>query len=98
LNVFLEVPFQRRTYWFLFDTGNSSEVLLSHHTASAWGLQSDTVAQRIELNPIAIQFGKRKLVSKAAAGSIIYDGVLNYDIISQSKITIHFPEKQVWLH
>ncbi|WP_299704255.1 aspartyl protease family protein [uncultured Pontibacter sp.] len=98
LNIFLGVPHRGHSYWFLFDTGNISEVLLSHQTASGWGLQSDTTVQRTALNPIAIQLGRRKLVSKAAAENIIYDGALNYDVIRQTKITINFPTRQVWMH
>jgi predicted aspartyl protease len=98
LNVFLGVPHRGRSYWFLLDTGNMSELLLSHQTASGWGLQSDTTIQRTALNPIAIQLGRRKMVSKAAAENIIYDGALNYDVISQTKITINFPARQVWMH
>ncbi len=98
LNVFLEVPRQGRSYWFLLDTGNISELLLSHHAAAEWGLQNDTTAQRIELNPIAIQLGQRKLVSRAAAENILYDGVLNYTLISQSRFTIDFVGREVWMH
>ncbi|EJF11096.1 hypothetical protein O71_05174 [Pontibacter sp. BAB1700] len=98
LTIFLGIPHQDRSYWFLLDTGNISEVLLSHQTASGWGLQSDTTVQRTALNPIAIQLGRRKLVSKAAAENIIYDGVLNYDVIRQTRMTINFPAGQVWMH
>ncbi|MBX0334620.1 retropepsin-like domain-containing protein [Pontibacter sp. HSC-14F20] len=98
LSIFLEVPRQGRSYWFLFDTGNISELLLSHHTAAAWGLQDDTTSQRIALNPIALQLGNRKLVSPAAAESILYDGVLNYGMIRQTRFTIDFKTKEVWMH
>ncbi|PVY41878.1 retropepsin-like aspartic protease [Pontibacter virosus] len=98
LTIFLEVPRQGRAYWFLFDTGNISELLLSHHTAAEWGLQNDTTSQRIQLNPIALQLGNRKLVSRAAAERILYDGVLNYNLIGQAKFTIDFKAKEVWMH
>lgn len=98
LNLFLGVPHRGRSYWFLFDTGNISELLLSHQTASGWGLQSDTTVHRTALNPIAIQLGRRKLVSRAAAENIIYDGVLNYEMIRRTKITVNFPARQVWMH
>jgi hypothetical protein len=73
-------------------------LLLSHHTAAEWGLQNDTTVQRIELNPIAIQLGKRKLVSRAAAENILYDGVLNFNLISQNRYTIDFAGREVWMH
>ena len=98
LRVFLEIPRQGRSYWFLFDTGNISELLLSHQTATEWGLQNDTTSQRIALNPIALQLGGQKLVSQAAAESILYDGVLNYGLISQARFTIDFKAKAVWMH
>lgn len=98
LSVFLEIPRQGRSYWFLLDSGNISELLLSHHTAAEWGLQDDTTSQRIALNPIAIQLGNRKLVSQAAAENILYDGVLNYSLLKQARLTIDFVAREVWLH
>ncbi|MDO6389678.1 aspartyl protease family protein [Pontibacter sp. BT731] len=98
LTILLEVPRKGHSYWFLFDTGNIRELLLSHHTAAEWGLQDDTTSQRIALNPIAIQLGNRKLVSPAAAESILYDGVLNYGMIRQGRFTIDFKTKEVWMH
>lgn len=98
LTVFLEIPRRKHSYWFLFDTGNISELLLSHHTAAEWGLQNDTTFQRIALNPIALLLGNRKLVSQAAAESILYDGVLNYGLISQARFTIDFTTREVWMH
>lgn len=98
LNIFLSVPYRDRAYWLLFDTGNISELLLSHHTAAEWGLQPDTLTQRVVLNPVAIQLGRRKLISKAAADSIIYDGVLNHVLLRQNRYTINFPKREVWLN
>ncbi|WP_179222994.1 retropepsin-like aspartic protease [Pontibacter ummariensis] len=97
LTIFLNIPYNKRPYWFLFDSGNLNDLLLSYQTAYEWGLQSDTVAHRKELGTVAVQLGKKRMESKAASEDIIYDGALNYALLGKSKFIIDFPRKQVWV-
>lgn len=97
LTIFLKIPNQNRSYWFLFDSGNLNNLLLSHRTAYEWGLQSDTVTQRKELNTVNIHLGTRKTEARSASENIIYDGALNYEVLSKSVFTINFPKKEVWM-
>lgn len=98
LNIFLNIPRGNHSYWFLFDSGNLDELLLSDYTAYEWGLQPDTVRQRKELNTLNIQLGRKVAESKAVSERIIYDGALNYALLSQSIFVINFPERQVWIN
>lgn len=97
LTIFLGVRHAARPYWFLFDSGNLNDLLLSHPTAAAWGLQPDTVTVRKELGTLPIQLGKAKWEGKAASDKIIYDGALNYTLLSRSRYMIHFGRKEVWM-
>ena len=98
LTIFLGIPRQERLYWFLFDSGNLGELLLSHHAAYEWGLESDTVSQWKSLGSLSINIGKKQFTSEAASKDIIYDGSLNFAILSQSTFIINFPKKQIWLY
>jgi len=98
LTIFLGIPQQEHLYWFLFDSGNLGELLLSHHTAYEWGLESDTVHQWARLGSLKINIGIKQFTSEAASLEIIYDGSLNFAIISKSRFIIDFSKKRVWLN
>ena len=97
LIIFLGIHKQNHLYWFLFDSGNLGEMLFSHRTAYEWGLQSDTVNQWNRLGALNINIGIKQFTSEAASKDIIYDGSLNFAILSKSKFIINFSQKQVWL-
>jgi Aspartyl protease len=98
LIILLGILKQRRLYWFLFDSGNLDNLLLSHTTASEWGIQCDTVTQRSELGTLTIQIGRKNFDNEASSKSLIYDGSLNYSIISKSVFLINFSKKQIWMY
>lgn len=98
LTILLGIPHLGRFYWFLFDSGNLDNLLLSHLTASEWGLQSDTVIQGNKLGALTVQIGDKHFSSEASSKAIIYDGSLNYSIISKSIFIINFQKRQIWMH
>lgn len=98
LIVFLGIPNRGHFYWFLFDSGNLDDLALSHNTAYEWGLESDTVSQRKKLGSLNINIGPKQFTSEASSKAIIYDGSLNFVILSKSTFIINFQEKQVWTY
>jgi len=98
LTIFLGIPNKNRLYWFLFDSGNLDNLFLSHNTAYEWGLQKDTLALQKELGSLSIQIGNKQIKSEASSEAIIYDGSLNFSIISSSTFIINFHTKQVWMY
>jgi hypothetical protein len=97
LTIFLNIPYKNRSYWFLFDSGNLNDLLFSHHTAHEWKLQGDSTEERKELGFIKVRIGKKIMETTAASERIIYNGALNYSLISKSRYIINFPQKQVWM-
>jgi hypothetical protein len=97
LTLFIGTRHKSRPYWFLFDSGNLDDIILSHRTAAEWGLQDDTVTVRRDLGTLPLPLGKKKWEGKAASKKIIYDGALNYDLLSRSRFVIHFWRKEVWM-
>jgi hypothetical protein len=97
LIIFLGIHKQKHLYWFLFDSGNLGELLLSHRTAYEWGLESDTVSQWKQLGSLNINIGIKQFITEAASKDIIYDGSLNFAILSKATFIINFSQKQVWL-
>lgn len=98
LTIFLGIPMQKRLYWFLFDSGNLNDLLFSHNTAYEWGLESDTISQRQQFGAVNISIGIKKFTTEAASEAIIYDGSLNFAILSKSTFIINFLKKQVWIY
>ncbi|HEV7330187.1 MAG TPA: aspartyl protease family protein [Flavisolibacter sp.] len=96
LTLFLNIPKNNRSYWFLMDSGNLDDLLLSKVTAYDWGVLKDsTLQQRQNLDSITISLGQKVMASKASSKKIIYDGALNYALLSRMVFLIHFPKKQV---
>lgn len=97
LTIFLALLNQSHQYWFLFDSGNLNDVLLSHNTASEWGLQADTVKSSHTFPEVNIRLGSLIAQGKASSTKLIYDGALNFSLLSQFVFTIDFPAERVWI-
>ena len=97
LNIFLAVYKNRNRYWFLFDSGNIGNLLFSHHSAYEWLLETDTTNGNRSFGLTSIMLGKKEISTTAESASIIYDGALNYDILSKSIFIIDFRKKQIWM-
>lgn len=97
LNVFLPVLRKGVVYWLLFDSGNIGNFLLSHQSAYAWDLEKDSTTENKEFGKIYIDLANKKFITTAESASIIYDGALNYDLISKSVFTIDFVHKKIWM-
>jgi hypothetical protein len=97
LIIFLGIRKQKHLYWFLFDSGNLGELLLSHHTAYEWGLESNRESQWKQLGSLNINIGIKQFTTEAASKDIIYDGSLNFAILCKATFIINFSQKQIWL-
>jgi len=97
LNIFLALNKNRNRYWFLFDSGNIGSMLFSHRSAYEWGLETDTTNTNKSLGTTSFILGKKKINTNSESASIIYDGALNYDILSKSIFLIDFGKKKIWM-
>ena len=95
LNIFVGIPKAGNLYWFLFDSGNSGPLLLSNESAEIWKVQKDNNENNPESEFV---IGKNKLKIKPFIRDIIYDGVLNFETISQYVFIIDFRNKEVWIN
>lgn len=99
LTIFIGIPKQSHTYWFLFDTGNIGPMILSPECALLWGLQSntkDSISADIKTK-VEFIIGKNKIEASPLSKKIIYDGALNFESISKYIFTIDFKKKKVWV-
>ncbi|NVO19771.1 MAG: aspartyl protease family protein [Bacteroidetes bacterium] len=97
LDVLISIPRQHHAYWFLFDSGNLDDLLLSHSTAREWKLESGVDSLRNRLSTIPFHIGNEDLNVQAAANDLIYDGALNYDLICRYVFMINFISQEVWM-
>jgi hypothetical protein len=95
LNIFIGIPKNNNLYWFLFDSGNSGPLLLSQENAKIWKVLNDNNENNQESEFI---IGEKKLRIKPFVRDIIYDGVLNFEAISNYVFTIDFKNKKVWIN
>lgn len=93
LNIFVGIPKDNHLYWFLFDSGNSGPFLLSNESAEVWNLKNENYEKSPESEFV---LGEKTLKIKPFVRDIIYDGVFNFDAISQYVFTINFKNKEVW--
>ncbi|HET9057990.1 MAG TPA: hypothetical protein VFN30_14175 [Chitinophagaceae bacterium] len=98
VNIFVGVNKGSHTYRFLFDSGNIGEMLLSNQTAFEWGLIKDTSSQNKEPLTVNFYLGKKHITNTALPSNIIYDGALNFAIISKYIFTINFQKKEIWIN
>lgn len=96
LTAFAGIPRNGRLYWLLFDSGNLNDLLLSHATAAAWGLQADTTTQRKQLGALRIDVAGLTAQGTAASEKIIYDGALNFATIRQLAFTFDLRRGRAW--
>ncbi len=98
LNIFVGIPKQNKLYWFLFDSGNSGPMLLSNESSKIWKIEKENQKDNYGNNPESeFVIGNKNLKIKPFVRDIIYDGVLNFDAISQYIFTIDFKNKEVWI-
>jgi len=98
LTVFLGITRNDRLYWLLFDSGNIGAVLLSYNSVSEWGLKKDTIDTVKIRDSLKIMLDKKQITTVAETATLIYDGALNYSVLSGSIFIINFPEKKVWMY
>lgn len=95
LDILLGIRRNGALYWFLFDTGNGSNPIISPQTAYDWGLQRDP-ASTGTTHKTEISFGTGTETFDFDTEEIIYDGVLNFNIISKKEYLLDFVHEQVW--
>lgn len=95
LNMFVEVK-RHRSYWFLFDSGNIDRMIISPATASGWGYHKDSLHQESEFSGEEVYIGTEKSRVQGRISSILYDGVLDYDFISQKTYYIDLKNNIAW--
>jgi len=95
LTVFLSTLHNQHMYWFLFDSGNISQFIFSPQTAYEWGLQNETNSINKEYNT-AVLLGTKKHQINVVTENIMYEGVFNYDFISNNVYILDLIKNKVW--
>src|SRR5688572_27204008 len=95
LNVFVGAKHNNALYWFLFDSGNLDAIIFSPLTAYEWGIQSDSVSASKKYKA-DIELGAGSNETEIMTKDIIYDGALNYDLISKKVYLLDMIKNQVW--
>jgi len=97
LNIFLALYKNGIRYLFLFDSGNIGNLLFSHKSAYEWKLEDDTTNNNRSFGATLITLGRKMINTTSESAAIIYDGALNYNILSKSIFIIDFSKKKIWM-
>lgn len=65
--------------------------------SSSWGLQGENVKQRNELGIIPVQLGTSTGSADAVSEDIIFDGSLNYELLSQYVFVLDLKKQKIWM-
>ncbi|MBD81556.1 MAG: hypothetical protein CL840_21740 [Crocinitomicaceae bacterium] len=95
--IFLNLDQVGRKWWFLMDSGNLDKNKISHTTAKEWNIKSTADSGRVDMGNVNYKLAGISKDLPTVADEIIYDGVLNFDFLSQIIITLSFAEEKVWI-
>ncbi|RNI31517.1 aspartyl protease family protein [Rufibacter latericius] len=95
LSLFLEVQAPHRKLWFLFDSGNLDQILLSPATVNLLGLNA-SAAPGTQLEKVPLTLHRKALPAPATVKDILYDGALNFDFIRENTYYLDLKQYQVW--
>jgi len=96
LNIFLEVRSPRQ-YWFLFDSGNIDQIIISKNTAVEWGKGVDSSKIENRFFEAEIRLGNTKCIVNGRISDIIYDGVFDYSFIKKNIYLFDLKSNKVWM-
>ena len=96
LNIFIGIPFRNHLWWFLFDTGNIAQTIISNNIAEEWGLKIDMESEITEIGEFKLAVAGDSISSLTIINKIIYDGALSFDFLIQSVYAISFKDKKIW--
>lgn len=104
LDLFVEVEARQGALWLLVDSGNLAEVLLAPHALrqlghDAWAEAAEGGADSLGSREIGLQFpgvGSFDVAARAVPG-IIYDGLLNADLLRRWILTIDLADGRSWV-
>ncbi len=95
--IFLNLDKVGRKWWFLMDSGNLDKNIISYATAKEWNVEYVIDSGRVVIDDLRYEFAGISRISPSVIDEIIYDGVLNFDFLSQFIIIISYKEEKVWI-
>lgn len=94
LNIFLALKADGKKWWFLFDSGNISDMKISKAISTSWkpDLVMDTT-----MTEFSYHFGGERMDSNMFRDDIIYDGALSYQFLYSYRFAISLSRNKVFI-
>lgn len=96
LNILTGILFKNHYWWFLFDTGNIAQTIISDNTAKEWGINLTNESESSGIGEFIFVLAGDSISAPTAIEKIIYDGALSYNFIYQSEYTISLKDEKIW--
>jgi hypothetical protein len=97
LDIFLGAQTPNGRIWMLADTGNTNKMLLTPSAQKQLGINFDDAVGEKRIKPVKINLinlGEIEMESRERV--MIYDGMLNYDLLAKLVLTADFRTGRVW--
>ena len=96
LIIFLGTKKENHLWWFLFDSGNISNAIISKRIAKEWGIPYGD-DETTDIGVFNFELAGDSIATPATIYNIIYDGAFSFDFIRQAEFTISISDKKVWM-
>lgn len=97
LDIFIAAQTPNGKIWMLADTGNTNKMLFTPSAQKQLGINFDDAVGEKRIKPVKINLinlGEVEMESRSR--EMIYDGMLNYDLLARMVLTADFRTGKVW--
>jgi hypothetical protein len=97
LDIFIAAQTPNGRIWMLADTGNTNKMLFTPSAQKQLGINFDDAVGEKRIKPVKINLinlGEVEMESRSR--EMIYDGMLNYDLLAKMVLTADFSTGKVW--
>ena len=97
LDIFIAAQTPNGRIWMLADTGNTNKMLFAPSAQNQMGINFNDAVGEKRIKPVKINLinlGEVEMDSRERA--MIYDGMLNYDLLARMVLTADFKTNRIW--
>jgi hypothetical protein len=97
LDIFIAAQTPNGKIWMLADTGNTNKMLFTTSAQKQLGINFDDAVGEKKIKPVKINLinlGEIEMESRPR--EMIYDGMLNYDLLAKMVLTADFRTGKIW--
>lgn len=97
LDIFIAAKTPKGKIWMLFDTGNTNKLLFTPSAQNQLGIDFNGENNEKIIKPVSLDIiGIGEFKADGREREMIYDGMLNYEVIEKMTFTVDFRNGKMW--